>query len=96
MVTPPGRTAKIHSVAALIPILLEREPLKLSRSGSAAFSVETILPTPPAMSVTLNMQIRHMTHIKQAKIKSVQATVFRPEGMTNSSATTAKMRQSTL
>ena len=42
------------------------------------------------MMVTYTTQITQITHMKQENRKSVQATVFRPEGITNSRAMTAK------
>lgn len=48
------------------------------------------------MTVTNTTQTMHMAIMKQEKMKSVHATVFRPDGMTNASANTANSTHSSV
>ena len=90
LVTPPGSTENTHSSTVPAPSLL-MEPLIDSIAGSI-FAL--ILLQPPPMFVTSTIQTMHMKIMKQAKIKSVHATVFRPAGITNSRLTITKIIQS--
>ena len=93
---PPGRTAKIQSMQVATPILSVMELEKLSMDGSIVLRLLTILETPPPITVTNTTQTMHMTIMKQEKMKSVHATVFRPDGMTNASANTANSTHSSV
>ena len=64
--------------------------------GSIVLRLLTILETPPPMTVTNTTQTMHMAIMKQEKMKSVHATVFRPDGMTNASANTANSTHSSV
>ena len=58
-------------------------------------SIPSLMPViPPAISVALTEIIAIKPTMKQAKMKSVHATVFNPAGITNSSANAAKIMQS--
>ena len=89
---PPGVREKIQRRT------VERPTLK-NAPGNSTISEGTVSITcviPPAMFAVTTATITPTTTIRQPKIKSVHATVFRPEGMMKNRLSTAIIIMSAL